>query len=102
MGSWKGLRVIEDAGLGPGPFAAMLLADMGADVVLLERSHGENSLGIEYDVLNRGKRSVVVDLKTPEGVGTALLQKRESTGTCTAFEPNTGLQSTPAAFGWPA
>lgn len=72
MGPLKGLRVIEFAGLGPGPFAAMLLADMGADVVRLERSQSDNVLGIEYDVLNRGKRSVAVDLKTPEGVGTAL------------------------------
>ena len=72
MGPLKGLRVIEFAGLGPGPFAAMLLADMGADVVRLERSQSENLLGIEYDVLNRGKRSVAVDLKIPEDVATAL------------------------------
>ncbi len=72
MGPLSGLRVIEFAGLGPAPFAAMLLADMGADVVRLERANGDNLLDIEYDVLNRGKRSVVVDLKTPEGVDTAL------------------------------
>ena len=68
MGPLKGLRVIEFAGLGPGPFAAMLLADMGADVVRLDRRQGENLLGIEYDVLNRGKRSVAVDLKISAGV----------------------------------
>ncbi|MDB3935269.1 CoA transferase [Granulosicoccus sp.] len=72
MGPLKGLRVIEFAGLGPGPFAAMLLADMGADVVRLDRHQSENLLGIDYDVLNRGKRSVAVDLKTSAGVGTAL------------------------------
>ena len=72
MGPLKGLRVIEFAGLGPGPFAAMLLADMGADVVRLDRHQSENLLGIEYDVLNRGKRSVAVDLKTSAGVATAL------------------------------
>ena len=72
MGPLKGLRVIEFAGLGPAPFAAMLLADMGADVVRLERRQSDNLLGIEYDVLNRGKRSVAVDLKTSDGVHTAL------------------------------
>ena len=72
MGPLTGLRVIEFAGLGPAPFAAMLLADMGADVVRLERRQSDNLLGIEYDVLNRGKRSVAVDLKTPEGIATAL------------------------------
>ena len=72
MGPLRGLRVIEFAGLGPAPFASMLLADMGADVVRLERRQGENLLGIDYDVLNRGKRSVTADLKTPEGVGIAL------------------------------
>ena len=72
MGPLKGLRVVEFAGLGPAPFAAMLLADMGADVVRLERSQGDNLLGIDYDVLNRGKRSVAVDLKSEQGFDTAL------------------------------
>ncbi len=72
MGPLSGLRVIEVAGLGPGPFCAMLLADMGADVVRLEREGAANLLGIEYDVLNRGKRSVAVDLKRETGRATAL------------------------------
>ncbi|MGQ7843877.1 CaiB/BaiF CoA transferase family protein [Granulosicoccus sp. 3-233] len=72
MGPLTGLRVIEFAGLGPAPFAAMLLADMGADVVRLERQQSDNLLGIDYDVLNRGKRAVAVDLKTPDGIATAL------------------------------
>lgn len=72
MGPLKGLRVIEFAGLGPAPFTAMLLADMGADVVRLERSSNDNLLGIDYDVLNRGKRSVAVDLKSAQGLETAL------------------------------
>ena len=71
MGPLKGLRVIEFAGLGPAPFAAMLLADMGADVVVLERSQGDSLLGIDYDVLKRGKRSVCADLKTEEGLQVA-------------------------------
>ncbi|MGX1546251.1 CaiB/BaiF CoA transferase family protein [Streptomyces adustus] len=67
-GPLSGVRVVELAGIGPGPFAAMLLADLGADVVRVDRPGGPG-LGVapEYDVTNRNKRSVVVDLKTAEG-----------------------------------
>ncbi|MFB7509037.1 CaiB/BaiF CoA transferase family protein [Streptomyces broussonetiae] len=68
QGPLSGVRVVELAGIGPGPFAAMLLADLGADVVRVDRPGGPG-LGIDpaYDVTNRNKRSVVVDLKTPHG-----------------------------------
>ncbi|MFF7231400.1 CoA transferase [Streptomyces sioyaensis] len=68
-GPLSGVRVVELAGIGPGPFAAMLLADLGADVVRVDRPGGAG-LGIDpaYDLTNRNKRSVLVDLKTPEGV----------------------------------
>ncbi|MFI1302234.1 CaiB/BaiF CoA transferase family protein [Streptomyces sioyaensis] len=68
-GPLSGVRVVELAGIGPGPFAAMLLADLGADVVRIDRPGGAG-LGIDpaYDLTNRNKRSVLVDLKTPEGV----------------------------------
>ncbi|MFD5053442.1 CaiB/BaiF CoA transferase family protein [Streptomyces tendae] len=67
-GPLAGVRVIELAGIGPGPFAAMLLADLGADVVRVDRPGGPG-LGIDpaHDVTNRNKRSVVVDLKAPDG-----------------------------------
>ncbi|WP_333776884.1 CaiB/BaiF CoA transferase family protein [Streptomyces sp. IBSBF 3136] len=67
-GPLSGVRVVELAGIGPGPFAAMLLADLGADVVRVDRPDGPG-LGIDpaYDVTNRNKRSVVVDLKAPDG-----------------------------------
>ncbi|MEU9756626.1 CaiB/BaiF CoA-transferase family protein [Streptomyces althioticus] len=68
-GPLTGVRVVELAGIGPGPFAAMLLADLGADVVRVDRPGGPG-LGIDpaRDVTNRNKRSVVVDLKTSDGV----------------------------------
>ncbi|MFI9154933.1 CaiB/BaiF CoA transferase family protein [Streptomyces sp. NPDC053367] len=68
QGPLAGVRVVELAGIGPGPFAAMLLADLGADVVRVDRPGGPG-LGIDpaYDITNRNKRSVVVDLKSPEG-----------------------------------
>src|SRR5258708_4422232 len=66
-GPLQGLKVVEIAGIGPGPFAAMLLADLGAEVIRVDRPGGGGlSLG-DRDVLNRGRRSVAVDLKQPGG-----------------------------------
>ncbi|HET8662172.1 MAG TPA: CaiB/BaiF CoA-transferase family protein [Micromonosporaceae bacterium] len=67
-GPLAGLRVIEIAGIGPAPFAAMVLADLGAEVVRVDRFY-EGPLGLDarLDLLNRGKRSVAVDLKHPRG-----------------------------------
>ncbi|WP_454692518.1 CaiB/BaiF CoA transferase family protein [Achromobacter aloeverae] len=68
-GPLAGLKVLEFSGLGPGPFAGMLLADMGADVVRLDRPPGRPA--DPADVTSRGKRSVLADLKSPEGLATA-------------------------------
>ena len=61
MGPLSGLRVLEFEAIGPGPFAAMMLADMGADVLLVDRPTDSN-LGLErerrHDVMLRGRRSV--------------------------------------------
>ncbi|MGW2253104.1 CaiB/BaiF CoA transferase family protein [Kitasatospora sp. NPDC001660] len=67
-GPLAGVRVVELAGIGPGPFAAMLLADLGADVVRVDRPD-PSPLGIDpaRDVTNRNKRSVLIDLKSPDG-----------------------------------
>ncbi|MEQ3549873.1 CaiB/BaiF CoA-transferase family protein [Pseudonocardia nematodicida] len=73
-GPLAGLRVVELAGIGPGPHAAMVLADLGADVVRVDRSpEGTDDAGGVPDPTNRGRRSVVVDLKDPDG-RTALLR----------------------------
>lgn len=68
-GPLAGLKVIELAGIGPGPYAAMLLADLGAEVVRVERP-GAGASGVDpmVDVLRRNRRSIVVDLRTPQGV----------------------------------
>lgn len=67
-GPLAGVRVIELAGIGPGPFAGMLLADLGADVVRVDRPEGPGlAIDPECDVTNRNKRSVVVDLKAHDG-----------------------------------
>ena len=68
-GPLQGTRIIELAGIGPGPFAGMVLADMGADVLRVDRAQAvrRDSSRPSADVLSRGKRSVGVDLKHPEG-----------------------------------
>ncbi|MEV5595583.1 CaiB/BaiF CoA-transferase family protein [Streptomyces sp. NPDC052496] len=72
-GPLSGVRVVELAGIGPGPFAGMLLADLGADVVRVDRPGG-SGLGVDpaYDLTNRNKRSVLIDLKSAAGPGQVL------------------------------
>lgn len=75
MGPLAGVKVVEIAGIGPGPFAAMVLADLGADVVRVDRASsvvGGDPSTPPKDVMNRGRRSVGVDLKHPDGVATVL------------------------------
>lgn len=74
-GPLAGVRVIELAGIGPGPFAAMMLADLGAEVIRVDRAADVDpaAFGSPHpDLLNRGRRSVGVDLKTPQGRDVAL------------------------------
>ncbi len=74
-GPLAGVRIIELAGIGPGPFAAMLLADMGAEVVRVDRAAavtGGDPAAPPVDPLLRGRRSIGVDLKHPEGVEAVL------------------------------
>ncbi|MBI1250957.1 MAG: CoA transferase [Alphaproteobacteria bacterium] len=75
-GPLKGVKVVEFAGIGPGPFCAMLLSDMGADVVRIDRqtgARGGTPKGAPvYDVTSRGRRSVALDLKNPAHVEAAL------------------------------
>ena len=75
MGPLAGIKVLEFEAIGPAPFAGMLLADMGADVLLVDRASA-SELGLKrerwYDVMLRGKRSVTLDLKSPQGIEAAL------------------------------
>ena len=74
-GPLTGHRIIEIAGIGPGPFAAMLLADMGAEVIRVERAQAVRGPAPDtphYDVMLRGRRNIAIDLKHPDGVATLL------------------------------
>ena len=74
-GPLSGVRVVEFAGLGPTPFAGMVLADLGADVIRIDRADragGTATPTMVNEVANRGKRSIALDLKKPEGVEVAL------------------------------
>ena len=75
MGPLQGLTIIDIAGIGPGPFAAMLQADMGADVIRVKRSGGSvfaAARNPKLDFLNRNKRCICINLKEPAGVDTML------------------------------
>jgi len=88
MGPLQGLRVVELAGIGPGPFAAMLLSDLGADVLRIDRPGAPPVFGRpETDLLTRGRRSVAVDLKHPDGVATVLALAERADVLLEGFRP---------------
>ena len=89
MGPLTGLKVVELFCIGPGPFAGMLLSDMGADVILVDRME-ELELGYPdhpYRFLYRNRRSVRLDLKDPEGVEAVLGLVERADGLIEGFRP---------------
>jgi alpha-methylacyl-CoA racemase len=89
-GPLSGYRIIEIAGIGPGPFAAMLLADMGAEVIRVERAgavRGPLPDGPHYDILLRGRRHVAIDLKHPDGVEALLTLVESADALIEGFRP---------------
>ena len=89
-GPLGGIKVVEIAGIGPGPFCAMLLADMGADILRVDRAASvrpEPPKSASFDLLNRGRRSIGVDLKHPEGVATVLRLVAEADVLLEGFRP---------------
>jgi alpha-methylacyl-CoA racemase len=83
-----GMRVVELAGIGPGPFCAMLLADLGADVIRVDRPGGPPSpVPADKDVTSRGKRRVVVDLKHPRGAEVILRLAAASDAVIEGYRP---------------
>jgi alpha-methylacyl-CoA racemase len=90
MGVLSGYRVIELAGIGPGPMCAMLLSDMGADVARIDRLADAGlgiSAGTKFNLLNRGRRSVALDLKRPEAIETVLKMVERADALIEGFRP---------------
>ncbi len=83
-----GVRVIELGGIGPGPFTGMMLADLGAEVIRLDRPGSDGSQDmLSHQVLLRGRRSLALDLKKPEGVEVALRLSAASNAVFEGFRP---------------
>ena len=91
MGPLQGLRVVEMAGLGPAPFAGMMLSDLGAEVIRIDRkTKGGKDAFDEVkraNFVDRGRRSVAIDLKTPAGVALALELITASDAVIEGFRP---------------
>jgi alpha-methylacyl-CoA racemase len=90
MGPLEGIRIVEFAGIGPGPFCAMMLADMGAEVLRIDRAQNvlaEMPPKPSLDLLNRGRRSVAVDLKHPEGIELVMRLLGRSDALLEGFRP---------------
>ncbi|MGC1678570.1 MAG: CaiB/BaiF CoA-transferase family protein [Candidatus Binataceae bacterium] len=90
MGVLSGYKIIELAGIGPGPMCAMLLSDMGADVLRIDRT-ADAALGIametKYSLLNRGRRSVALDLKRSEAIEAVLKLVEKADALIEGFRP---------------
>jgi len=90
MGPLRGTKIIELSGIGPGPFAGMMLADMGAEVLRVERPGGgtfASGEGARFDLLNRGKRCICVDLKKTRGTEIVLRLLERADGLFEGFRP---------------
>ena len=90
MGPLTGTKIVELAGIGPGPFCAMLLAEMGAEVVRIDRT-ADAGLGIakptRFDLYNRSRKSIAVDLKRPQGIETVLRLVTQADALIEGFRP---------------
>lgn len=96
-GPLSGVKVLELAGIGPAPFAGMALADLGAEVVRVDRPGGSGFFpGAEQlDLLNRGKKSILLDLKQPQAVEAVLAMAAEADVLIEGYRPGS-----PSDWGW--
>ncbi|MFM8973175.1 MAG: CaiB/BaiF CoA transferase family protein [Actinomycetota bacterium] len=90
MGPLSGVKIVELAGIGPGPFAGMMLSDMGADIVRVDRAAAVNPAAFghpNFELMNRGRRSIGVDLKHPEGREVVLRLVEQADALIEGFRP---------------
>src|SRR5687767_11506194 len=89
-GPLSGIKVLELAGIGPAPMCAMLLSDAGAEVIRIERIGGSTNgvpVGPSFDLLARGRRSLAIDLKSPQGVAAVLRLVQRADALIEGFRP---------------
>ncbi len=90
MGPLHGVKIVEFGGIGPPPMCGMLLADMGADILRIDRTQ-PSGLGLpvpaRFSVMDRSRRSVAIDLKTPEGVKAVMRLLEQADGIIEGFRP---------------
>jgi alpha-methylacyl-CoA racemase len=90
MAVLDGIRIVEIAGIGPGPFCGMLLADMGAEVILVERVSAKDGDPVDLGknaIINRGKRSVALDLKDARAIDAVLRLIEDADGLIEGMRP---------------
>ena len=86
MGPLKGFKIIEMAGIGPGPFCGMILADLGAEIIRVDRASAAGT-GSREEPANRGKKSIAVDLKSEDGVEVVLKLVESADAIFEGFRP---------------
>lgn len=87
MGPLSGVKVIELQGIGPGPFCGMMLADMGAEIIRIDRAGSVGRAANSNDILARGRKSIAVDLKNPAGVEVVLKLVEDADVLIEGFRP---------------
>lgn len=87
MGPLNGVKIIEVGGIGPGPFCGMMLSDMGADIIRVERKGGLSLSESKYDLLTRNRRSISINLRNPQGVHTLLRMLEQVDALQEGFRP---------------
>lgn len=87
MGPLKGVKIVEVGGIGPGPFCSMMLSDMGADIVRVDRRGHVELFEPKYNLLHRNRKSLCIDLKKPEGVEAVLRLIEQADALTEGFRP---------------
>lgn len=86
-GPLDGIKIVEFQGIGPGPFCGMLISDLGADVIRIDRTGGGGRAATPANVESRGRRSIALDLKNAEDIETALKLIEKADGLIEGFRP---------------
>ena len=87
MGPLNGIKILEVGGIGPGPFCGMMLSDMGADIIRIERKGGLSLTEPKFDILTRNRRSISLNLRQPDGVAAFLRMVEQVDALQEGFRP---------------